>query len=119
MGERAKKVLIAGGLCGATMLIASDKIKQRCSKENQGISVKIQSLSRTRSPPKASGSSRLEMIVPLIAFPSLIACAALFSQYDVTLLSFTVPDPLIPVTLYPFFKVLACVTSAVSNFIFA
>ncbi|UWP58803.1 hypothetical protein [Ruminococcus gauvreauii] len=47
MGERAKKVLIAGGLCGATMLIASDKIKQRCSKENQGISVKIQNLWET------------------------------------------------------------------------
>ncbi|PNV61964.1 hypothetical protein C0033_12025 [Clostridium sp. chh4-2] len=42
-----KKVLIAGGLCGTTMLTAADKIKERCLTRNQEIHVKIQNLWET------------------------------------------------------------------------
>lgn len=42
-----KKVLIAGGLCGTTMLTAADKIKERCRTRNQEIHVKIQNLWET------------------------------------------------------------------------
>lgn len=42
-----KKLLIAGGLCGTTMLVAGEKIKERCAKESVDVDVKIQNLWET------------------------------------------------------------------------
>lgn len=42
-----KKVLIAGGLCGTTMLMAAEKITRRCELEGQQVKVKIQNLWET------------------------------------------------------------------------
>lgn len=42
-----KKVLIAGGLCGTTMLMAEEKIKKSCRERNLEIHVKIQNLWET------------------------------------------------------------------------
>lgn len=39
-----KRVLIAGGLCGTTMLIAADKIKKICNKNNIDVIVNIHNL---------------------------------------------------------------------------
>lgn len=42
-----KKVLIAGGLCGTTMLMAAEKIRQRLEREDRQVKVKIQNLWET------------------------------------------------------------------------
>lgn len=39
-----KKVLIAGGLCGTTMLMAAEKIQERCDKADLSVTVKIHNL---------------------------------------------------------------------------
>jgi galactitol-specific phosphotransferase system IIB component len=39
-----KKVLIAGGLCGMTMLMAAQKINKRCDDKNISVDVKIHNL---------------------------------------------------------------------------
>ena len=42
-----KRVLIAGGLCGTTMLMASNKITQRCRQEGVTVDVTIHNLWET------------------------------------------------------------------------
>lgn len=42
-----KKVLIAGGLCGTTMLVVSDKIKNRCASRKMPVDTTIQNLWET------------------------------------------------------------------------
>lgn len=42
-----KKLLIAGGLCGTTMLIASEKLTERCRQEGVSLQVTIQNLWET------------------------------------------------------------------------
>ena len=42
-----KHVLIAGGLCGTTMLIVSDKIKARCEAQGVLVETNIQNLWET------------------------------------------------------------------------
>lgn len=42
-----KKVLIAGGLCGTTMLIVSDKIVEKCSGRGVMVETTIQNLWET------------------------------------------------------------------------
>ena len=42
-----KKVLIAGGLCGTTMLVAAEKIKERAAKRSLTVDVTIQNLWET------------------------------------------------------------------------
>lgn len=42
-----KRVLIAGGLCGTTMLMASQKITRRCLQEGVSVDVTIQNLWET------------------------------------------------------------------------
>ena len=39
-----KKVLIAGGLCGSTMLIASQNLTEACEKENIDVNVTVHNL---------------------------------------------------------------------------
>ena len=39
-----KKVLIAGGLCGATMLMAAENITEACEKQGIDVNVKIHNL---------------------------------------------------------------------------
>ena len=43
----SKKLLIAGGLCGTTMLVAGQKITERCAERGVDIDVKIQNLWET------------------------------------------------------------------------
>ncbi len=45
--KTTKKVLIAGGLCGTTMLMAAEKIKAQCALQNIEVTVKIQNLWET------------------------------------------------------------------------
>ena len=42
-----KKVLIAGGLCGTTMLIVADKIRARCAAHGVDVDTTIQNLWET------------------------------------------------------------------------
>ena len=42
-----KKILIAGGLCGTTMLVAGEKITERCRQEGVSLQVTIQNLWET------------------------------------------------------------------------
>lgn len=42
-----KKVLIAGGLCGTTMLVAAEKIEARCEAAGVTVAVTIQNLWET------------------------------------------------------------------------
>lgn len=42
-----KNVLVAGGLCGTTMLIVSEKIRDRCAKQDVTVEVTIQNLWET------------------------------------------------------------------------
>lgn len=42
-----KRVLMAGGLCGTTMLIASDKIKAQCMERGVAVETSIQNLWET------------------------------------------------------------------------
>ncbi len=48
-GERMlmRKILIAGGLCGTTMLMAGEKLTQRCLREGVELRVTIQNLWET------------------------------------------------------------------------
>lgn len=39
-----KRVMIAGGLCGTTMLMASHKLEDRCRKENIDVTVRVHNL---------------------------------------------------------------------------
>jgi galactitol-specific phosphotransferase system IIB component len=39
-----KKILIAGGLCGTTMLMAAEKIQEECFKNQIDVAVKIHNL---------------------------------------------------------------------------
>ena len=42
-----KKILIAGGLCGTTMLLAGEKLTERCQREGISLQVTIQNLWET------------------------------------------------------------------------
>lgn len=42
-----KSILLAGGLCGTTMLIAAEKIEAHCAREGQFVTVTIQNLWET------------------------------------------------------------------------
>ncbi|NBH80835.1 hypothetical protein D3Z52_22410 [Clostridiaceae bacterium] len=42
-----KHVLIAGGLCGATMLIVAEKIRERCAAQGVSVETMIQNLWET------------------------------------------------------------------------
>ncbi|MDR1579862.1 MAG: hypothetical protein LBS35_05855 [Synergistaceae bacterium] len=45
-----KKVLIAGGLCGATMLMAAEKIEDACRDRKIRVSVKVHNLWESQYP---------------------------------------------------------------------
>lgn len=42
-----KKILIAGGLCGTTMLMASEKLEARCARSGVSVKIVIQNLWET------------------------------------------------------------------------
>jgi galactitol-specific phosphotransferase system IIB component len=42
--KKTKKVLIAGGLCGATMLMAAEKIEDACRERKIRVNVKVHDL---------------------------------------------------------------------------
>jgi len=45
-----KKVLIAGGLCGTTMLMAAEKIEDACRKQKIRVNVKVHNLWESQYP---------------------------------------------------------------------
>ena len=48
--KTTKKVLIAGGLCGATMLMAAEKIEDECWKRKIHVNVKVHNLWESQYP---------------------------------------------------------------------
>lgn len=58
-----KKVLIAGGLCGTTMLMAGEKLTERCRQEGISLQVTIQNLWET-----TYVAGRYDLIVEMFPF---------------------------------------------------
>ena len=48
--KKTKKVLIAGGLCGTTMLMAAEKIEDACRKQKMHVNVKVHNLWESQYP---------------------------------------------------------------------
>ena len=48
--KKTKKVLIAGGLCGATMLMAAEKIEDACTLRKIRVNVKVHNLWESHYP---------------------------------------------------------------------
>ena len=48
--KKPKKVLIAGGLCGPTMLMAAEKIEERCREYKIRVNIKVHDLWESQYP---------------------------------------------------------------------
>ena len=67
-----KKVLIAGGLCGATMLMAAEKIEDACRARKIPVQVKIHNLWES-----AYAGEGFDMIVEMFPFFENMPCPVL------------------------------------------
>ena len=79
MTEKAKKVLIAGGLCGATMLMAAEKIEDACRARRIPANIKVHNLWESAYPGEG-----FDVIVEMFPFFENERCPVLSGKPFIT-----------------------------------
>jgi len=78
-----KKVLIAGGLCGTTMLAAAQKIEESCSKRDISVDIKIHNLWEGAA---ITGKEGYAVIIEMFPYFEDMVCPVLCGKPFITLI---------------------------------